>query len=135
MAQILEEQAPENVKQHEGVSEWVLHIDGSFMNTGSGARVVIRIPDGFEMKYSLRLIFPTTNNIAEYKALLVGLRLAKECSAKRLAIYNDSKLIVNQVNWSFEASNPHLARYLTKVREAAWSFDKLIQVHVLKSEI
>ncbi|GMH21580.1 hypothetical protein Nepgr_023422 [Nepenthes gracilis] len=46
------------------------------------------------------------------------------------AVYSDSELIINQVNGSFEVSNPHLAEYLTKAREAARSFDKLTLVHI-----
>ncbi|GMH21682.1 hypothetical protein Nepgr_023524 [Nepenthes gracilis] len=72
----------ESAKQYVGVPEWVLHVDKLSTDTDSSAGVVLRTPDGFEVKYSLKLDFSATNNVAEYEALLAGLRLAKECSAK-----------------------------------------------------
>ncbi|GMH21490.1 hypothetical protein Nepgr_023332 [Nepenthes gracilis] len=124
---IHEEQPAENEEQPDEVPEWTLH-------GGSGAGVILTAPDGFEIKYSLKLDFPATNNVAEYKALLAGLRLAKECSAKRLAVHSDSELIVNQINGGFEANNPSLARYLAKAREAIQGFSKLTLIHVPRTE-
>ncbi|GMH30081.1 hypothetical protein Nepgr_031924 [Nepenthes gracilis] len=91
-------------------------------------------PRRVEVKYFLRLNFPATNNIVEYEALLAGLRLAKECSVKRLTVYSDSELIVNQVNGDFEVNNPHLARYLEKAMETTQDFDKLTLVHIPRTE-
>ncbi|GMH17414.1 hypothetical protein Nepgr_019255 [Nepenthes gracilis] len=91
-------------------------------------------PDGFEVKYSLGLDFPASNNVTKYEALLAELRLAKECSAKRLAIYNDSELIVNQVNGNFEANNSHMAKYLARARDVIRNFDNLTLVHVPKTK-
>ncbi|GMH19498.1 hypothetical protein Nepgr_021339 [Nepenthes gracilis] len=114
--------------------EWVLHVEGSSTDTGSGAGVILMTPNGFEVKNSLRLDFPAINNIAKYEALLARIMLAKECSAKRLAVYIDIELIVNQVNGNFEGSNPYMAKYLTRVREATHNFNKLTLVHVLITE-
>ncbi|GMH25257.1 hypothetical protein Nepgr_027100 [Nepenthes gracilis] len=117
-----------------GAPEWTLHVDGSSTDNGNGAGVILTTPDGFEIKYSLKLDFSATNNVAEYEALLAGLRLTKECSAKRLVVHSDSELIVNQVNGGFEANNPSLARYLAKAKEAIQGFDKLTLVHVPRAE-
>ncbi|GMH09600.1 hypothetical protein Nepgr_011441 [Nepenthes gracilis] len=114
---IQEEQPSENEEQPGGAPEWALHVDGSSTDSGNGAGVVLTTPDGHEIKYSLKLDFPATNNVAEYEALLAGLRLAKECSAKRLAVHSDSELIVNQVNGGFEANNPSLAEILRRQRK------------------
>ncbi|GMG99138.1 hypothetical protein Nepgr_000978 [Nepenthes gracilis] len=131
---VLEEQPEESAKLLVGVSKWILHVNKSSTDTGSGAGVVHMTPDGFKVKYSLKLNFPATYNVAEYEALLAELRLAKECSAKRLAVYSDSKLIVNQVNGGFEANNHLFAKYLAKAREAARGFDKLTLVHIPRTE-
>ncbi|KAK8921230.1 hypothetical protein KSP39_PZI020105 [Platanthera zijinensis] len=48
------------------------------------------------MEYGLRLKFPATNNAAEYKALIVGIKLAVSCQVKQLTVYSDSQLVVSQ---------------------------------------
>ena len=55
----------------------MIHFDGSRQLEGSGARVVLTSPRGDKFCYVLRLMFPCTNNAAEYEALLHGLLMAK----------------------------------------------------------
>ena len=74
---------------------WSLRIDGSSNMNQSGAGVVLDSPIGEKINYALRLDLPTLNNEVEYKALLVGLRLAKEIRAEQLRIYSDSQLVIN----------------------------------------
>ena len=52
---------------------WTIHFDGSRQLEGSGAGVVLTSPRGDKFCYVLRLMFPCTNNAAEYEALLHGL--------------------------------------------------------------
>ncbi|CAL9017512.1 unnamed protein product [Prunus brigantina] len=77
---------------------WQLHVDGASNHKGAGAGVVIITPDGTLLEQAITLGFSASNNEAEYEALLAGLRLAKELSIKRLAIYSDSQLITNQAS-------------------------------------
>ena len=49
-----------------------------------------------------RLDFATTNNEAEYEALVVGLDLAKAAGAKSVVIYYNSQVVTNQVNGDYE---------------------------------
>ncbi|GMH23736.1 hypothetical protein Nepgr_025579 [Nepenthes gracilis] len=72
-----------------------LHVDGSSMKDCYGVGVVLRTPEGSEIKNLMVLGFPATNNATEYEALLAGLRLAKECSAKNQIAYSDYELVVN----------------------------------------
>ena len=51
------------------------------MAPSSGARVVLISPDGSRLRYTIRLHFLASNNIAEYEALINGLRIAIELSA------------------------------------------------------
>ena len=55
-----------------------MRIDGSSNVNGSGAGVILESPIGEKISYALRLKFLASNNEAEYKAQLAGLRLAKE---------------------------------------------------------
>ncbi|CAL2257309.1 unnamed protein product [Prunus armeniaca] len=74
---------------------WILHMDGSANQQGCGAGLVLTTPDGGKVEYALRFNFRTSNNEAEYEALLAGLRLAKSMSARQISIHSDSQLIVN----------------------------------------
>ncbi|CAL2247866.1 unnamed protein product [Prunus armeniaca] len=87
---------------------WQLHVDG--------AVVVIITPDGTLLEQAITLGFSASNNEAEYEALLAGLRLAKELSMKRLAIYSDSQLIMNQASGEYMAKHPRMVQYLDKVQ-------------------
>ncbi|CAL9031657.1 unnamed protein product, partial [Prunus brigantina] len=72
------------------VPVWILHVDGSANQQGCGAGLVLTTPDGSKLEYALRFSFRTSNNEAEYEALLAGLRLAKSMSAKQIRIHNAS---------------------------------------------
>ncbi|KAI5333918.1 hypothetical protein L3X38_024050 [Prunus dulcis] len=84
---------------------WTLHVDGSANQQGCGAGLVLTTPDGLKIEYALRFDFRTSNNEAEYEALLAGLRLAKSMNAKQIRIHSDSQLIVNQVTADFAAKD------------------------------
>ncbi|GMH28697.1 hypothetical protein Nepgr_030540 [Nepenthes gracilis] len=101
---------------------------------GSRAGIILRTLDGSEIKYSLVSEFRITNNVTKYEALLMGLRLAKECSAKALVVYNDLKSVVNQIQETFEVSNPQLANYLVKAQAQAQAFEKIEIVHIPRTE-
>jgi hypothetical protein len=67
-------------------SLWTVFVDGSSNTRGSGAGVVVEGPDGIRVDQALRFTFPTTNNQAEYEAVLAGLNIAKELAAHRIMI-------------------------------------------------
>ena len=77
---------------------WTIHFDGSRQLEGSGAGVVFASPRGDKFRYVLRLMFPCTNNAAEYEALLPGLRMAKEMSLSWVRCFGDSDLVAQQVS-------------------------------------
>ena len=61
--------------------------------------------------------FPTTNNEAEYEALMARLDLAKVAGAESVIIYCDSQIITHQVNGDYECKNERMQRYLDQVRK------------------
>ena len=73
-----------------------MHFDGSKMRSGLGAGVVFRSPKGDQLKYVLQIHFAASNNVAEYEALLHGIRMAKEIGIWSLLYYGDSDLVVQQ---------------------------------------
>jgi hypothetical protein len=57
---------------------WTMYFDGSLMKTGAGAGLLFVSPLRVHMRYVIRLHFPASNNVAEYEALIMGLRIAIE---------------------------------------------------------
>ena len=75
------------------------------------------------------LDFPTTNNEAEYEALVAGLDLAKVAGATSVVIYCDSQVITNQVNGDYECKGERMKRYLDQVRKRVDDLKaKIIQI-------
>ena len=56
--------------------------------------VILTAPDREVLKYEVQLKFPATNNEAEYKGILMGLRLEKAFGAKNLLVQSDSKQVI-----------------------------------------
>ncbi|KAL5571307.1 hypothetical protein UlMin_020904 [Ulmus minor] len=115
-------------------SQWKLYVDGSSTETSSGAGIILVSPDGVKLSCAIRFKFKATNNQAEYEALLSGLRLAKEVSARHLTIYSDSQLVVSQVNSEFQAKGEKMASYLEKAKEAMNQFDTVTIIQVPRAE-
>ncbi|GJV82164.1 reverse transcriptase domain-containing protein [Tanacetum coccineum] len=72
-------------------NEWKLYTDGASSPDGAGAGLMLIDPAGKEYTYALRFEFETTNNEAEYEALLAGLRIAQEMEITKVAIFLDSQ--------------------------------------------
>ena len=72
LAEWIEQQLPTQVHSE----HWTMFFDGSKMLNGSGAGVVLVSPRGDKLRYVLQIHFDSSNNEAEYEALLYGLRMA-----------------------------------------------------------
>ncbi|GJS04239.1 reverse transcriptase domain-containing protein [Tanacetum coccineum] len=93
-------------KEPEPENAWKLFNDGASSSDGSRVGLMVVSPKGKEYTYALRFEFETTNNEAEYEALLAGLRIAKEMEIRELIIFVDSQLVANLVKGLFEATQP-----------------------------
>ena len=78
--------------------------------------------EGATFEQCLRRNFPATNNEAEYKAFIAGLRSASNLGVSELYIFNDSKLVVNQVTEKFEARGHKMAKYLVVAKSLLSDF-------------
>ncbi|GJS08699.1 reverse transcriptase domain-containing protein [Tanacetum coccineum] len=83
--------------------------------------------------YALRLTFASTNNEAEYEALLAGLRIARMMNVLRLEVKVDSKLVASQINGMYEASNGSMIKYLAKARKYISESPNLKNLRALKT--
>ena len=100
------------------------------MLNGSDAGVVIISPKGDKLKYVLQIHFDSSNNKAEYEALLYGLRMAISLGVRRLMVYGDSDLVVNQVMKEWDVRNPTMTTYCNAVRKLEKKFEGLELHHV-----
>ncbi|KAI3794811.1 hypothetical protein L1987_37450 [Smallanthus sonchifolius] len=82
---------------------WCLYTDGASSVEGSGAGLMLLSIEGVEITYAIKLNFKSTNNKAEYEALLAGLRMAVTMKAQYIQAHVDSFLVANQVNNIYEA--------------------------------
>jgi ribonuclease HI len=69
---------------------WTMFFDGSLMKIGAGTGLLFISPLGKHLRYVLRLHFLASNNVAEYEALVNGLRIAIELGVRRLDARGDS---------------------------------------------
>ena len=72
---------------------WWLYTDGASSSEDSRARIRLVSPQGEEFTYALKFEFDTTNNEAEYEALLAGLRLAHIMKIKNIQTFVDAQLV------------------------------------------
>jgi ribonuclease HI len=102
---------------------WTVFCDGSWGTFGAGAVVVLVAPSKVKTCYAARLDFSCTNNIAEYEALLLGLRKLRAMGLRRAILKTDSQVIYGHVDKSSKARDPKLEKYLDTVRRLEASFE------------
>ncbi|XP_073138042.1 uncharacterized protein [Henckelia pumila] len=105
---------------------WKVYVDGSSNNEGCGVGVFLISPRGDEIRLAVRLDFRASNNEAEYEAVLIGLRVAKQAGAARVHLYFDSQLVAQQVNGTYEVKNEKLKEYMRAIEEARGLFDEVM---------
>jgi ribonuclease HI len=84
------------------------------------------------LKYVLQILWAVSNNEAEYEALLHGLRLAISLGIKRLLVYGDSLLVVQQVNKEWDCNKETMEAYVQEVRRLENKFSGLEVHHLLR---
>jgi ribonuclease HI len=79
-----------------------MYFDGSLKLEGAGAGVLLISPKAEQLKHVLHIFWKVSNSEVEYEALLHGLRLVVSLGTKRLLVYSDSIVVINQVNKSWD---------------------------------
>ena len=79
---------------------------------------------------SLRLSFSTTNNEAEYEALLMELAMVQKMGGKAVKVFSDSKLVVGQVRGDLEARDPRMQEYLCQIKSIQSKFEVFDLSHI-----
>ncbi|GJU44485.1 reverse transcriptase domain-containing protein [Tanacetum coccineum] len=108
---------PAGSPNQDEIKRWTLFADDASNNKGSGAGLVLISPSSVEFTYALRLNFTSTDNEAEYEALLAGLRMAKKMKVRDIDAKFDSKLVASQINGNYMASSTSMIKYLATAKE------------------
>jgi ribonuclease HI len=103
-------------------SVWKMFFDGASSREGVGAGVVLVSPTQEIISLSYKLEFETTNNVAEYEALVLGLRVAKDMGIEEISVFGDAELIVHQIRSIYQAKHPRLRSYRNEVWDLVDSF-------------
>ena len=90
---------------------WTLFFDGSTCDRGAGIDIILISPRGKKYEFSLPIVATSTNNQAEYQALIKGLELLKEVHADVIEIFGDSMLVINQLAGIYECQSELLITY------------------------
>jgi ribonuclease HI/transposase InsO family protein len=111
---------------------WTMYFDGSLMKTGAGAGLLFISPLGKHLCYVLRLHFPASNNVAEYEALVNGLRIAIELGVQCLDARGDSQFVIDQVMKNSHCRDWKMEAYCDEVRRLEDRFYGLELNHVAR---
>ncbi|XP_058741871.1 uncharacterized protein LOC131614279 [Vicia villosa] len=109
---------------------WTLYVDGASSSTGSGAGIILENGEGTLIEVFLSLSFPTSNNQAEYEALLAELRLANDLEAEEIEVFTDSQLVASYISGEYQVKSEALAEYLALVRERLTRFRSAKVKHI-----
>jgi ribonuclease HI len=129
MAEWRENQLPTPTERPE---HWVMYFDGSLKLEGAGVGVLLISLTGEQLKYVIQIFCKVSNNEAEYEALLHGLRLTASLGIKRLLVYDDSAVVINQVNKSWDRNKENMDAYCLEIRKLKNKFYGLEFHHVVR---
>ena len=90
---------------------WILFFDGSSCKHGGGIGIVIILLRGASFEFAFQTKPMTTNNQAEYEAILKGLQILHEVMAESIEVFGDSQLVINQLIGLYKCKDDILKGY------------------------
>jgi ribonuclease HI len=101
----------------------------------SGIGIVLKDEQGKTLASHFDFIGTTTNNVAEYKALLHCLKMARETKCRHLIVHSDSELMVRQLQGSYKVKDKGLRRYFDEARKTLSSAPFTFEIrHIAREE-
>jgi ribonuclease HI len=110
----------------------VANVDGGARGNPGPAAIaaVITTPEGEVLEETGEAIGRATNNVAEYRALLLGIERARAFGAAELDLVGDSELVVRQIKGEYKVKDPGLRELHAQVRDALTGFERWSIRHV-----
>jgi ribonuclease HI len=114
----------------------VVNVDGGARGNPGPAAVaaVASAPDGRVLREATAYIGETTNNAAEYQAIVLGLELARELGAREVEVVCDSELIARQIGGQYKVKHAGLRPLYAEVMDALRGFDRWAVRNVRRAE-
>ena len=110
----------------------IIYCDGGARgNPGpAGIGIVVYDDKGEKLLSSGKYIGETTNNQAEYQAVIFALEQIKKFKARDLTFFLDSELLVNQLNRRYKIKDQDLAKLFLKIWNLTINYPKIIYKHI-----
>ena len=112
-----------------------IFIDGAARgNPGPAACGVLIRHEGEDLLERAECLGRATNNVAEYRGLLLGLKLAGDLGATHVDVFSDSELLVRQIRGEYKVKAPHLRPLFKEAKSALQSFEGFSIGHVPREQ-
>jgi ribonuclease HI len=104
----------------------VVHVDGGARgNPGPAAAAAVASgPEGGVLEEASEYLGEATNNVAEYRAVLLGLGLARSLGAREVEVVNDSELVARQIGGQYKVKHAGLKPLFVETMKALRGFDR-----------
>jgi ribonuclease HI len=113
---------------------WRMHFDGSKMIHGLGADIVLTSPKNDQLRYVLQIHFAASKNVAEYEALVHGLKVSKDIGIRWIMCFGDSDLVIQQCSGIWDAHDANMASYHFLVQQISGYFEDCEFRHVPRAQ-
>jgi ribonuclease HI len=118
-----------------GVDTVLLYCDGGARGNPGPAAIGAVVFDGSSqpprrLASVSEYIGETTNNVAEYRAMIAGLEAAREFGARRVIVRADSMLVIRQVEGVWKVKQPHLRPFVIEIQRLLDAYDDVVLEHV-----
>jgi ribonuclease HI len=104
---------------------WKVYFDGAVNKHGKGIGTVLETPHGNKYPASAKIQFECTNNMAEYEACILGLKMALEQKVTHLHVFGDSLLIISQIKGEWKTRDEKLIPYFEYLERLTEEFDEI----------
>jgi ribonuclease HI len=135
----MEDSLPEPAADPDRMIGGTLHVfsDGGSRGNPGQAAIACILEDpvrGVVLEQHYERIGVETNNVAEYRALIAGLKMALRYSPNRLICHLDSELVVKQVNGEYQVKMATLKPFVDEIRALAMQFADVVFVHIPRED-
>ncbi|XP_021719360.1 uncharacterized protein LOC110687036 [Chenopodium quinoa] len=125
---------PQKSIKGSAVSDFLANFPLEDSTLGCGVEVILVSPNEENIPISIKLDFDVSKNAAEYEAHVVGLEIALVVGVKKLRIFGDSSLIINQISKRWKVRSESLAPYQTYLETLTNQLDKAEYAYLQREE-
>jgi ribonuclease HI len=112
------------------LTPWTLFFDGSTCKQGGGIGIVLISPRGASFEFAFPIEPTSTNDQAEYQAIMKGLQFLYEVKAEAVEIFGDSQLVINQLLGLYECKDDVLREYYESCQRLLDCFSSVVIKHI-----